>query len=136
LLFEQVTQYKISKIRLRARNWRAAKTQRRGGCGEFCEAAGAFAEGLMHVPQYNGVGPLWRAHHDRNPNFSPSRRTGDCCNRVVALSLTWGEAPVKAFLAACIAAIVLAAIGWIVLNRMQEPADRAFATPPYTRVGD
>ena len=42
----------------------------------------------------------------------------------------------KAFLAACIAAIVLAAIGWIVLNRMQEPADRAFATPLYTRVGD
>jgi hypothetical protein len=56
--------------------------------------------------------------------------------RVVALSLTWGQAPVKSFLAACIAAIVLAAIGWIVLNRMQEPADRAFATPPYTRVGD
>jgi hypothetical protein len=49
---------------------------------------------------------------------------------VVALSLTWGQAPVKAFLAACIAAIVLAAIGWIVFNRMQEPADRAFATPP------
>jgi hypothetical protein len=43
---------------------------------------------------------------------------------------------VKAFLAACIAAIVLAAVGWIVLNRVQEPADRAFATPPYTRVGD
>jgi hypothetical protein len=55
---------------------------------------------------------------------------------VVALSLTWGEVSVKVFLAACIAAIVLAAIGVIVLNKMQEPADRAFATPPYTRVGD
>jgi uncharacterized membrane protein YvlD (DUF360 family) len=43
---------------------------------------------------------------------------------------------VKVFLAACLAAIVLAAISWIVLNGVQEPADRAFATPPYTRVGD
>jgi hypothetical protein len=52
-------------------------------------------------------------------------------------SVHWnGEAVVKAFLAACLAAIVLAAISLIVLNRMQEPADRAFATPPYTRVGD
>jgi hypothetical protein len=32
--------------------------------------------------------------------------------------------------------IVLAAISWIVLNGMQEPVNRAFATPPYTRVGD
>jgi len=43
---------------------------------------------------------------------------------------------VKAFLAACLAAIVVAAIGVIVLNRVQEPVDRAFATPPFTRVGD
>jgi hypothetical protein len=43
---------------------------------------------------------------------------------------------VKAFLAACVGAAVLAAIGVIVLNRVQEPVDRAFATPPYTRVGD
>ena len=35
----------------------------------------------------------------------------------------------KAFLAACLAAIVLAAISLIALNRMQVPADRAFATP-------
>ena len=42
----------------------------------------------------------------------------------------------KAFLAACGGAIVLAAIGVIVLNRVQEPVDRAFATPPFTRVGD
>jgi hypothetical protein len=43
---------------------------------------------------------------------------------------------VKAFSATCTAAIVLAAISWIVLNKVQEPVDQAFATPPYTRVGD
>jgi hypothetical protein len=43
---------------------------------------------------------------------------------------------VKALLAACLAAIVLAAISWVVLSVVQELADRAFATPPYTRVGD
>jgi hypothetical protein len=37
---------------------------------------------------------------------------------------------VKVFLAACLAAIVLAAISWVVLSVVQEPADRAFATPP------
>ena len=42
----------------------------------------------------------------------------------------------KVFLAACLAAIMLAAISWVVLIVVQEPADRAFATPPYTRVGD
>ena len=41
----------------------------------------------------------------------------------------------KAFLAACFAAIVLAEIAAIVLSSVQEPADRAFVTP-YTRVGD
>jgi hypothetical protein len=42
---------------------------------------------------------------------------------------------VKAFLAACLAAILVAAISWIVLNSVQESVDRAFTTP-YTRVGD
>ena len=46
-----------------------------------------------------------------------------------------GEVAVKAFLTACLAAIVLAAISWVVLSLVQEPADRAFATSPYTRVG-
>ena len=41
----------------------------------------------------------------------------------------------KAFLAACLAAIVLAAISWIGLSGVQEPVDTAFTTP-YTRVGD
>lgn len=40
----------------------------------------------------------------------------------------------KAFLAACLAAIVLAAIWVFVLNSVQEPVDRAFATS-YARVG-
>ena len=34
-----------------------------------------------------------------------------------------------------LAAIVLAVIALIILDRVQEPADRAFTTP-YTRVGD
>jgi len=42
---------------------------------------------------------------------------------------------VKAFLAACVAAVVLAAISSIILSRVQKPADTAFATP-YARVGD
>ena len=42
----------------------------------------------------------------------------------------------KTVLVACLASIVLAAISWIVVNDAQETADRAFATPPYTRVGD
>ncbi len=40
----------------------------------------------------------------------------------------------KAFLAACLAAIVLAAIAVVVLNTIQEPVDRAFATR-YARLG-
>jgi hypothetical protein len=48
----------------------------------------------------------------------------------------WGGASMKPFLAACLAAVVVAAISWIVLNSVQEPVDRAFATSPYTRVGD
>ena len=33
----------------------------------------------------------------------------------------------KAFFLACIAAVVIAIIGVVVLNRLQEPADRAFS---------
>jgi hypothetical protein len=43
------------------------------------------------------------------------------------------EATMKAFLAACFAAIALAAIWVAFLNDVQEPAERAFATP-YARV--
>jgi hypothetical protein len=40
----------------------------------------------------------------------------------------------KAFIAACIAVVVFAAIGLVVLNHVQEPVDEAFATS-YARVG-
>jgi len=39
----------------------------------------------------------------------------------------------RAFLIACVAAVVLAAIGLVVLNHVQEPVDEAFASP-YARV--
>ncbi len=42
----------------------------------------------------------------------------------------------KVFLAACLVALLVALAGWLVLNDAQDPVDRAFATPPYTRVGD
>jgi len=34
----------------------------------------------------------------------------------------------KTFIMACIAAIVIAVIGGVVLNSIQEPADKAFST--------
>jgi hypothetical protein len=34
----------------------------------------------------------------------------------------------KAFLLACAAAIVIAAVGFVVLNQVQEPVQQAFAT--------
>jgi hypothetical protein len=40
----------------------------------------------------------------------------------------------KAFIAACLAAVALAVIGLVVLDYVQEPADHAFATS-YARVG-
>jgi hypothetical protein len=43
------------------------------------------------------------------------------------------EHAMKAFLTACVAAVILAAIGLAVLNHVQEPVDEAFATP-YARV--
>jgi hypothetical protein len=40
----------------------------------------------------------------------------------------------KAFFVACFAAIVIAAIGVVVLNNVQQSAERAF-TSPYARLG-
>ena len=34
----------------------------------------------------------------------------------------------KAFLLSCVAAVILAILGVVVLNSIQEPADQAFAT--------
>jgi len=39
----------------------------------------------------------------------------------------------KSFVIACIAAIVIAVIGWGALDSVQEPANQAFSTP-YVRV--
>ena len=35
----------------------------------------------------------------------------------------------KAFVVACLAAVVIAAIGVIALNSVQQPADKAFTSP-------
>jgi len=40
----------------------------------------------------------------------------------------------KAFVVACLAAVVIAAIGVIALNSVQQPVDKAFTTP-YARLG-
>ena len=34
----------------------------------------------------------------------------------------------KTFIIACVAAVIIAAIGGVVLNSMQEPVDKAFTT--------
>ena len=34
----------------------------------------------------------------------------------------------KSFVVACVAAIIIAVVGGVVLNRMNEPADEAFST--------
>jgi hypothetical protein len=39
----------------------------------------------------------------------------------------------KSFIIACAAAVVIAVVGGIVLDSMQEPVDQAFTTP-YVRV--
>ena len=35
----------------------------------------------------------------------------------------------KAFVVACLAAVVIAAVGVVALNSMQQPADKAFTSP-------
>ncbi len=41
----------------------------------------------------------------------------------------------KAFIIACAAAIVIAVIGGLVLNSVQEPVDKAFTSGPSVRLG-
>jgi hypothetical protein len=41
----------------------------------------------------------------------------------------------KTFIIACVAAIVVAVIGGVVLNSMQEPVDEAFTSPASVRLG-
>jgi hypothetical protein len=40
----------------------------------------------------------------------------------------------KTFIVACVAAIVIAVIGVVVLDSVQKPADEAYSTP-YVRLG-
>ena len=41
----------------------------------------------------------------------------------------------KTFIIACVAAVVIAVIGGVVLNSMQEPADKAFTSGSSVRLG-
>lgn len=41
----------------------------------------------------------------------------------------------KTFIIACVAAIVVAIIGGVVLNGIQEPADKAFSSSTGVRLG-
>ena len=41
----------------------------------------------------------------------------------------------KTFLIACVTAIVIAVIGGVVLNGIQEPVDKAFSSPTGVRLG-
>ncbi len=41
----------------------------------------------------------------------------------------------KTFIVACVAAVVIAVIGGVVLNSMQEPADKAFTSGSSVRLG-
>jgi len=41
----------------------------------------------------------------------------------------------KAFIIACVAAIIIAVIGGVVLNSVQEPADKAFTSDSSVRLG-
>jgi cell division protein FtsN len=41
----------------------------------------------------------------------------------------------KAFIVACVAAVVIAVVCGVVLNTVQEPADRAFTSETSVRLG-
>jgi hypothetical protein len=41
----------------------------------------------------------------------------------------------KAFVIACVAAVIIAVVGGLVLNSVQEPADKAFSSGPSVRLG-
>jgi hypothetical protein len=51
-------------------------------------------------------------------------------NRIKANVITekWEAVIMKAFLLACVAAVIIAIIGVVVLNSVQEPVDQAFTT--------
>lgn len=41
----------------------------------------------------------------------------------------------KVFLIACLTAVVIAVVGGLVLNGVQEPVDKAFSSPTGVRLG-
>ena len=41
----------------------------------------------------------------------------------------------KSFVIACAAAVIIAVVGWVVLDGMQIPADQAFKAPNSVRLG-
>ena len=41
----------------------------------------------------------------------------------------------KAFIIACVAAVIIAVVGGVVLNSVQEPADKAFTSGSSVRLG-
>ena len=41
----------------------------------------------------------------------------------------------KAFIVACVAAVIIAVVGGLVLNSVQVPADKAFSSGPSVRLG-
>ncbi|HTT48896.1 MAG TPA: hypothetical protein VMG39_12945 [Pseudolabrys sp.] len=41
----------------------------------------------------------------------------------------------KTFIIACVAAVIIAVIGGIALNSVQEPVDKAFTSGPSVRLG-
>jgi hypothetical protein len=101
----------------------------------------------MQIKTLRTIGPFLARRNpsigvrrQRSPAAVDCRGNGNdaCPRRSSAKEFAYrnGEAAVKAFLAACLVAVLLALAGWLVLNDAQEPVDRAFATPPYTRVGD
>jgi hypothetical protein len=41
----------------------------------------------------------------------------------------------KTFIMACVVAVIIAVIGGVVLNSVQEPVDKAFTSQPSVRLG-
>jgi hypothetical protein len=60
--------------------------------------------------------------HDNAVRNAPFR------DKVLGHSFSFGRIAMKSFLLACVAAIVVAAVAAAVLDRVQEPAEQAFAT--------
>src|SRR6185312_1919635 len=89
------------------------------------------------------LGPMGKARHELGTSASHPMRNASsttfncarqsCPRRAVLCTLSrhpelFGRTAMKSFLLACAAAIVVAAVAAAVLDRVQEPVQRAFAT--------